>query len=46
MRAIVQNAYGSVDMLRLAEMDKPDIAANEALVEVRAAGLDRARGTA
>jgi NADPH:quinone reductase-like Zn-dependent oxidoreductase len=41
MRAIVQNAYGSVDMLRLAEMDKPDIAANEALVEVRAAGMDR-----
>ncbi|MGH8908507.1 MAG: NAD(P)-dependent alcohol dehydrogenase [Egibacteraceae bacterium] len=41
MRAIVQDAYGSADVLRLAEIDKPDIAANEVLVKVRAAGLDR-----
>lgn len=41
MRAIVQDAYGSVDVLRLAEIDKPDIAPNEVLVQVRAAGLDR-----
>jgi len=41
MRAIVQDAYGSTDVLRLAEIDKPDIAANEVLVKVRAAGLDR-----
>jgi len=41
MRAIAQEAYGPVDVLRLAEIDKPDIAANEVLVQVRAAGLDR-----
>jgi NADPH:quinone reductase-like Zn-dependent oxidoreductase len=41
MRAIVQDAYGSTDVLRLAEIDKPDIAANEVLLEVRAAGMDR-----
>ena len=41
MRAIVQDSYGSVDVLRLAEIDKPDIAPNEVLVQVRAAGLDR-----
>jgi len=41
MRAIVQHAYGSADVLRLAEIAKPDIAANEVLVKVRAAGLDR-----
>jgi NADPH:quinone reductase-like Zn-dependent oxidoreductase len=41
MRAIVQDAYGSADVLRLAEIDEPDIAANEVLVKVRAAGMDR-----
>jgi NADPH:quinone reductase-like Zn-dependent oxidoreductase len=41
MRAIVQEAYGSVNVLRLAEIDKPVIAANEVLVDVRAAGMDR-----
>ncbi len=41
MRAIVQDAYGSADVLRLAATDRPDIAANEVLVKVRAAGLDR-----
>ena len=41
MRAIVQDAYGSADVLRLAEIEKPDIAANEVLVKVRAAGVDR-----
>ena len=41
MRAIVQDRYGSTDVLRLAEIDKPDIAANEVLLEVRAAGMDR-----
>jgi len=41
MRAIVQDAYGSADVLRLAEIDKPDIAASEVLVQVRAAGMDR-----
>jgi NADPH:quinone reductase-like Zn-dependent oxidoreductase len=41
MQAIVQDAYGSADVLRLAEIDTPDIAAGEVLVQVRAAGLDR-----
>ena len=35
MRAIVQDAYGAADVLRLAEIDRPDIAANEVLVKVR-----------
>src|SRR5436309_5936401 len=41
MRAIVQAAYGEVDVLRLEDIDRPDIAANEVLVKVRAAGMDR-----
>jgi NADPH:quinone reductase-like Zn-dependent oxidoreductase len=41
MRAIVQDGYGSTDVLRLAEIDKPVIAANEVLLRVRAAGMDR-----
>jgi len=41
MRAIVQDAYGSSDVLRSAEIDRPEIAANEVLVEVAAAGMDR-----
>jgi len=41
MRAIVQDVYGSADQLRLAEVDKPVIAAGEVLVQVHAAGVDR-----
>ena len=41
MRAIVQDAYGSSEVLRLAEIDRPEVAANEVLVEVVAAGMDR-----
>ena len=41
MRAIVQDVYGSADRLRLAEIENPVIAANEVLVQVRAAGVDR-----
>lgn len=41
MRAIVQDAYGSSDVLRLAEIDRPEIAANEVLVDIAAAGMDR-----
>jgi NADPH:quinone reductase-like Zn-dependent oxidoreductase len=41
MRAIVQDAYGSSEVLRSAEIDLPEIAANEVLVEVVAAGMDR-----
>ncbi|MGH8915390.1 MAG: NAD(P)-dependent alcohol dehydrogenase [Acidimicrobiia bacterium] len=41
MRAIVQDAYGSTEVLRLAEIGRPEIAANEVLVKVVAAGMDR-----
>ena len=41
MRAIVQDSYGSADVLRLAEIARPEIADNEVLVHVQAAGLDR-----
>jgi len=41
MRAIVQDAYGSSSVLRLGDIDRPEIAANEVLVEVVAAGMDR-----
>lgn len=41
MRAIVQPAYGPPETLRPAEIDLPSIAADEVLVEVAAAGLDR-----
>lgn len=41
MRAIVQEAYGSADVLHMARIPQPTIAANEVLVRVHAAGLDR-----
>jgi NADPH:quinone reductase-like Zn-dependent oxidoreductase len=41
MRAIVQEAYGSAEVLHLAEIDRPEISGNEVLVEVAAAGMDR-----
>lgn len=41
MRAIVQNGYGSPDVLQVAEIEVPGVAANEVLVRVRAAGVDR-----
>jgi NADPH:quinone reductase-like Zn-dependent oxidoreductase len=41
MRAIVQDRYGSADVLRLALVERPRIAEDEVLVQVRAAGLDR-----
>src|SRR5215831_3870876 len=43
MRAIVQDRYGTVpeDVLRLEEIATPAIAADEVLVQVRAAGVDR-----
>jgi NADPH:quinone reductase-like Zn-dependent oxidoreductase len=41
MRAIVQDAYGSAEVLRLTEIPRPEIAANEVLVKVVAAGMDR-----
>jgi len=41
MRAIVQDAYGHADVLRLARIPRPGAADNEVLVRVHAAGLDR-----
>jgi NADPH:quinone reductase-like Zn-dependent oxidoreductase len=41
MRAIVQDAYGSADVWRLERIATPEIAENEVLVRVHAAGLDR-----
>ena len=43
MRAIMQSRYGTVpeDVLRLDQAAKPAIGANEVLVQVRAAGVDR-----
>jgi len=42
MKAVVQYAYGSADVLELREIEKPAIGANEVLVRVRAAGVNPA----
>ncbi|HEX6246527.1 MAG TPA: NAD(P)-dependent alcohol dehydrogenase [Nocardioidaceae bacterium] len=41
MRAIVQDTYGDADTLRNERIALPEVADNEILVRVRAAGLDR-----
>src|ERR1022692_4856366 len=41
MRAIVQDGYGSADVLRLARTARPGIGGSDVLLRVRAAGLDR-----
>jgi NADPH:quinone reductase-like Zn-dependent oxidoreductase len=41
MRAIVQDTYGSADVLRPGRIARPEIADNEVLLRVHAAGLDR-----
>jgi NADPH:quinone reductase-like Zn-dependent oxidoreductase len=41
MRAVVQDGYGDVEVLRAAEVATPTIGDDEVLVRVRAAGLDR-----
>jgi NADPH:quinone reductase-like Zn-dependent oxidoreductase len=41
MRAIVQEEYGTAEVLRLEQVDIPKAAAGEVLVRVNAAGLDR-----
>src|ERR687884_891937 len=41
MRAVVRDAYGSVEILRLAEVDKPVAGDGEVLVRVHAAGVDQ-----
>lgn len=41
MQAIVQDGYGTPEVLRLAEIDRPTPGADEVLIQVRAAGVDR-----
>ena len=41
MKAIVQDTYGSADVLELRDISTPEIAAGEVLVRVHAAGVDR-----
>ena len=41
MKAIVQDTYGSADVLKFADIDRPVPTDNQVLVQVRAAGLHR-----
>ena len=41
MKAIVRDRYGSADVLRLSDVEVPEVSDEEVLVHVRAAGLDR-----
>jgi NADPH:quinone reductase-like Zn-dependent oxidoreductase len=41
MKAVVRDTYGSADLLRLRDVERPSVAGDEVLVRVRAAGLDR-----
>jgi NADPH:quinone reductase-like Zn-dependent oxidoreductase len=41
MRAITQSRYGSSEVLEISRVERPEVAANEVLVQVHAAGLDR-----
>jgi NADPH:quinone reductase-like Zn-dependent oxidoreductase len=41
MQAIVQDHYGEADVLRLEDIEVPEIGDDEVLVRVRAAGVDR-----
>jgi NADPH:quinone reductase-like Zn-dependent oxidoreductase len=41
MQAIVQDRYGSAEVLHLARISRPEIADGEVLLRVQAAGLDR-----
>jgi NADPH:quinone reductase-like Zn-dependent oxidoreductase len=41
MKGIVQDQYGSPDVLELRDIDKPEIRDDEVLVRVHAAGVDR-----
>lgn len=41
MKAIVQDTYGSADVLELRDISTPEIAGGEVLVRVHAAGVDR-----
>jgi NADPH:quinone reductase-like Zn-dependent oxidoreductase len=41
MKAIVQDRYGSAEVLQFKEVSRPQVGADEVLVRVKAAGLDR-----
>ena len=41
MRALIQNRYGSADVLQLTDIDRPVPAEDQVLVRVVAAGMDR-----
>jgi hypothetical protein len=41
MKAIVQDTYGSTDVLELRDVDKPEMGDDEVMVRVHAAGVDR-----
>jgi NADPH:quinone reductase-like Zn-dependent oxidoreductase len=41
MKAIVQDRYGSPDVLQLSDVDTPVVGDDEVLVRVRAAGVDQ-----
>ena len=41
MRAVIQDRYGSSQVLRLADVPRPAVADHQVVVQVRAAGLDR-----
>lgn len=41
MRAVTSNTYGDSSVLRVSVVDRPSIGADEVLIRVRAAGLDR-----
>jgi NADPH:quinone reductase-like Zn-dependent oxidoreductase len=42
MKAMVQDKYGSAEVLELRDIDKPEIGDDEVLVRVRAAGVNPA----
>ena len=41
MRAVTQDRYGSSDVLQVGMVERPDIATDEVLIDVHAAGVDR-----
>jgi NADPH:quinone reductase-like Zn-dependent oxidoreductase len=41
MKAIVRDEYGATDVLELRDVDKPEIASDEILIRIHAAGVDR-----
>jgi len=41
MRAVTQDRYGTSEVLRRTQVPRPTVGANDVLVQVRAAGLDR-----